>query len=198
MFEQKKITAVEERRKQQENRKFSKALKSHKAKEKTEDKKRTLDAVKQWKKDKAHRYVHGEGLDGGRGGEREKNTSSRRAFELMYEGNCAEKWKRNFVNLKKFCKFGNKPFHSYTFFLFPQHTNQITGAGPLAPCRTTTDWTTFWPDARRVGDSEPVAAAEVAREGGVEGRTQVVVRRRIRSMGLGDRSVMLRRRIPRA
>ena len=68
MFEQKKITAVEERRKQQENRKFSKALKSHKAKEKTEDKKRTLDAVKQWKKDKAHRYVHGEGLDGGRGG----------------------------------------------------------------------------------------------------------------------------------
>lgn len=55
LFEQKKITAVEERRKQQENRKFSKALKSHKAKEKTEDKKRTLDAVKQWKKDKAHR-----------------------------------------------------------------------------------------------------------------------------------------------
>jgi len=82
LFEQKKITAVEERRKQQENRKFSKALKSHKAKEKTEDKKRTLDAVKQWKKDKAHRYVHGEGLDGGRGGEREKNTSLRRAFEL--------------------------------------------------------------------------------------------------------------------
>jgi len=65
LFEQKKITAVEERRKQQENRKFSKALKSHKAKEKTEDKKRTLDAVKQWKKDKAHRYVYRE--EGGRG-----------------------------------------------------------------------------------------------------------------------------------
>ncbi len=57
LFEQKKITAVEERRKQQENRKFSKALKSHKAKEKTEDKRRTLDAVKAWKKDKAQRYV---------------------------------------------------------------------------------------------------------------------------------------------
>lgn len=70
LFEQKKITAVEERRKQQENRKFSKALKSHKAKEKTEDKKRTLDAVKQWKKDKAHRYVMH--IRGEVGGGREK------------------------------------------------------------------------------------------------------------------------------
>ena len=72
MFEQKKITAVEERRKQQENRKFSKALKSHKAKEKTEDKKRTLDAVKQWKKDKAHRYVHREKRGRGRSDWKEK------------------------------------------------------------------------------------------------------------------------------
>jgi regulator of replication initiation timing len=53
------MTAVEERRKQQENRKFSKALKSHKAKEKTEDKKKTLEAVNQWKKDRAQRYVEG-------------------------------------------------------------------------------------------------------------------------------------------
>ncbi len=50
MFEQKKIVAVEERRKAQENRKFAKALKSHKAKEKGEDRKRTLDAVKEWQK----------------------------------------------------------------------------------------------------------------------------------------------------
>jgi hypothetical protein len=79
LFEQKKITAVEERRKQQENRKFSKALKSHKAKEKTEDKKRTLDAVKQWKKDKAHRYVQRGGREGAseeRAGGRERKEKS--------------------------------------------------------------------------------------------------------------------------
>lgn len=57
LFEQKKIAAVEERRKQQENRKFSTALKSHKAKEKHDDRKRTLEAVKQWKKDKLQRCV---------------------------------------------------------------------------------------------------------------------------------------------
>lgn len=50
MFEQKKIAAVEERRKAQESRKFAKAAKSHKAKEKSEDRKRTLDAVKEWQK----------------------------------------------------------------------------------------------------------------------------------------------------
>jgi rRNA-processing protein EBP2 len=58
VFEQKKIAAVEERRKAQENRKFSKALKSHKAKEKGDDRKRTLDAVKEWQKQsKAKRCV---------------------------------------------------------------------------------------------------------------------------------------------
>lgn len=67
---------MEERRKQQENRKFSKALKSHKAKEKTEDKKRTLDAVKQWKKDKAHRYVQREGVERG-SEERERQMQSK-------------------------------------------------------------------------------------------------------------------------
>lgn len=51
VFEQKKIAAVEERRKAQENRKFAKAAKSHKAKEKSEDRKRTLNAVKEWQKE---------------------------------------------------------------------------------------------------------------------------------------------------
>lgn len=62
LFEQKKITAVEERRKAQENRKFAKALKSHKAKEKTEDKKRTLDAVKEWQKQSKAKRGGGQSL----------------------------------------------------------------------------------------------------------------------------------------
>ena len=60
LFEQKKIAAVEERRRQQESRKYAKAAKSHKAKEKTEDRKRTLDAVKEWqRRSKAQRWVGG-------------------------------------------------------------------------------------------------------------------------------------------
>ena len=62
LFEQKKITAVEERRKAQENRKFSKALKSHKTKEKTEDRKRTLDAVKEWQKQSKAKRGGGQSL----------------------------------------------------------------------------------------------------------------------------------------
>lgn len=89
MFEQKKITAVEERRKQQENRKFSKALKSHKAKEKTEDKKRTLDAVKQWKKDKAHRYVLGKKGEKKRWEGREVETEQNKEKALAIGGSCS-------------------------------------------------------------------------------------------------------------
>jgi hypothetical protein len=55
VFEQKKIAAVEERRKAQENRKLSKALKSQKAKEKGDEKKRTKEAISQWQKTKQRR-----------------------------------------------------------------------------------------------------------------------------------------------
>lgn len=53
IYEQKKIAAVEERKKSQAHRKVAKELQAEKVKQRTQQKKDTLDAVKQWKKRKA-------------------------------------------------------------------------------------------------------------------------------------------------
>jgi rRNA-processing protein EBP2 len=53
IYEQKKIAAVEERKKSQAHRKVAKELQAEKIKQRTQQKKDTLDAVKQWKKRKA-------------------------------------------------------------------------------------------------------------------------------------------------
>lgn len=52
IYEQKKITAVEERKKSQAHRKVAKEVQAEKIKERNEQKKETLEAVKQWKKRK--------------------------------------------------------------------------------------------------------------------------------------------------
>ncbi|OQR98146.1 kinesin-like protein [Achlya hypogyna] len=52
IYEQKKIAAVEERKKSQAHKKVAKELQSQKAKQRLQEKNDTLDAVKQWKKRK--------------------------------------------------------------------------------------------------------------------------------------------------
>lgn len=52
IYEQKKITAVEERKKSQAHRKVAKEIQAEKVKERNQQKKDTLEAVKQWKKRK--------------------------------------------------------------------------------------------------------------------------------------------------
>lgn len=52
IYEQKKITAVEERKKSQAHRKVAKEIQAEKLKQRTQQKNDTLDAVKQWKKRK--------------------------------------------------------------------------------------------------------------------------------------------------
>ncbi|TYZ59399.1 hypothetical protein PybrP1_001617 [[Pythium] brassicae (nom. inval.)] len=52
IYEQKKITAVEERKKSQAHRKVAKEVQADKLKQRAVQKKETLDAVKQWKKRK--------------------------------------------------------------------------------------------------------------------------------------------------
>ncbi|ETV67611.1 hypothetical protein H257_16209 [Aphanomyces astaci] len=52
IFEQKKMNAVEERKKSQAHKKVAKELQSQKVKERLKEKNDTLDAVKQWKKRK--------------------------------------------------------------------------------------------------------------------------------------------------
>ncbi|KAG6623153.1 RRNA-processing protein EBP2 [Phytophthora cinnamomi] len=52
IYEQKKISAVEERKKSQAHRKVAKEIQAEKVKERNQQKKDTLEAVKQWKKRK--------------------------------------------------------------------------------------------------------------------------------------------------
>ncbi|KAF1326265.1 Rrna-processing protein ebp2, partial [Globisporangium splendens] len=52
IYEQKKITAVEERKKSQAHRKVAKEIQAEKLKQRAQQKKETLEAVKQWKKRK--------------------------------------------------------------------------------------------------------------------------------------------------
>lgn len=54
IYEQKKITAVEERKKSQAHRKVAKEVQAEKIKERNQQKKDTLEAVKQWKKRKGN------------------------------------------------------------------------------------------------------------------------------------------------
>ncbi|ETL41911.1 hypothetical protein F442_07446 [Phytophthora nicotianae P10297] len=54
IYEQKKITAVEERKKSQAHRKVAKEIQAEKIKERNQQKKDTLEAVKQWKKRKGN------------------------------------------------------------------------------------------------------------------------------------------------
>ncbi|KAL8013630.1 putative eukaryotic rRNA processing [Plasmopara halstedii] len=54
IYEQKKITAVEERKKSQAHRKVAKEIQAEKIKERNKQKKDTLEAVKQWKKRKGN------------------------------------------------------------------------------------------------------------------------------------------------
>ncbi|KAK1942206.1 putative rRNA-processing protein EBP2 [Phytophthora citrophthora] len=54
IYEQKKITAVEERKKSQAHRKVAKEIQAEKVKERNQQKKDTLEAVKQWKKRKGN------------------------------------------------------------------------------------------------------------------------------------------------
>ncbi|RLN47085.1 hypothetical protein BBJ29_002501 [Phytophthora kernoviae] len=54
IYEQKKITAVEERKKSQAHRRVAKEIQAEKVKERNQQKKDTLEAVKQWKKRKGN------------------------------------------------------------------------------------------------------------------------------------------------
>ncbi|KAI9909410.1 hypothetical protein PsorP6_014739 [Peronosclerospora sorghi] len=63
IYEQKKIAAVEERKKSQTHRKVAKEIQAEKIKERNQQKKDTLEAVKQWKRRKGNNR-HG-GLDDG-------------------------------------------------------------------------------------------------------------------------------------
>ncbi|DBA01554.1 TPA: hypothetical protein N0F65_011525 [Lagenidium giganteum] len=63
IYEQKKISAVEERKKSQAHRKVAKEIQAEKLKQRTQQKKETLEAVKQWKKRKNQNEKGGNGIN---------------------------------------------------------------------------------------------------------------------------------------
>ncbi|KAF0693859.1 Aste57867_15201 [Aphanomyces stellatus] len=112
IFEQKKINAVEERKKSQAHKKVAKELQSQKAKERLQEKNDTLDAVKQWKKRKNTNNASGVG---------EKDDDG--SFEQMLEGSNKRKRdddkagpnkKRNFKREAANKKFGSGGKNKFT------------------------------------------------------------------------------------
>lgn len=108
IYEQKKITAVEERKKSQAHRKVAKEIQAEKLKQRAQQKNETLDAVKQWKKRK---NSDKNGLIDDKNDEQlesivnENNSNKRKRDDSNYKGD-NKKPRVNHVRESKDKKFG--------------------------------------------------------------------------------------------
>ncbi|KAG9416140.1 putative rRNA-processing protein EBP2 [Aphanomyces cochlioides] len=105
IFEQKKINAVEERKKSQAHKKVAKELQSQKAKERLKEKNDTLEAVKQWKKRKNTNNSSAGGKDDDENFEKVLESTNKRKRDGGDEGK--NKKPRNFKREAANKKFGS-------------------------------------------------------------------------------------------
>jgi rRNA-processing protein EBP2 len=104
IYEQKKITAVEERKKSQAHRKVAKELQAEKIKERNQQKKDTLEAVKQWKKRKGNDKRGGRSND--EDGELDDIVSGKRKHDGRDRHDSSKKPRVNKARVAKDAKFG--------------------------------------------------------------------------------------------
>ncbi|GMF17777.1 unnamed protein product [Phytophthora lilii] len=125
IYEQKKITAVEERKKSQAHRKVAKEIQAEKVKERNQQKKDTLEAVKQWKKRKGNDKRGG--LKDDDDGELDNIIGGKRKHAGNDRGDASKKPRVNKAREAKNAKFGFGGKRRHAKSNTKESTNDMSG-----------------------------------------------------------------------
>ncbi|KAG7391105.1 putative rRNA-processing protein EBP2 [Phytophthora pseudosyringae] len=125
IYEQKKITAVEERKKSQAHRKVAKEVQAEKIKERNQQKKDTLEAVKQWKKRKGNDKRGG--LKDDDDNELDSIVSGKRKHAGGDRDGASKKLRANKAREAKDAKFGFGGKRRHAKSNTKQSTNDLSG-----------------------------------------------------------------------
>ncbi|CAH0479157.1 unnamed protein product [Peronospora belbahrii] len=154
IYEQKKITAVEERKKSQAHRKVAKEIQAEKIKERNHQKKETLEAVKQWKKRKGNNDKR-RGLEENQDEELDLIVNGKRKHAGGERDGGMKKPRMNTARVAKDAKFGFGGKRRHAKSNSKESTNDMSG----------------FPGARKKSKVKSPAASKGGRRAGKAQRT---------------------------